>query len=87
MRLVEQAAGANNSRAVGGYDAYFGRYRIDDASGITHHTLDAALSAENVGHTFERRLDVQGDRLTIELATTAPDGAKLTRTLTWERVG
>src|SRR5258707_256152 len=41
------AAGANNSRALGGYDAYFGTYEIDDAAGTVTQRLTGSLSAEN----------------------------------------
>src|SRR3954470_11965503 len=36
--------GANNSRARGGYDAYFGTYSVDDAAGTVTQTLAGALS-------------------------------------------
>jgi hypothetical protein len=77
----------NNSRAQGGYDAYFGTYSIDDTNGtVTQHLL-GALSRENVGAVLTRAMDVQGDTLVIRIDTTAADGAPVTRTLTWERVG
>lgn len=81
------AAGANNSRAQGGYDAYFGRYSVDDAQGTVTQHLDGALSQENVGLVLTRAMVVEGDRLTIALRTTAADGVAVTRTLAWERVG
>src|SRR5688572_10480074 len=36
-------SGLNNSRSVGGYDAYFGRYMVDDSAGIVTQTLEGAL--------------------------------------------
>ena len=81
------AATTNNSRAQGGYDAYFGTYRIDDAAGTVTQHLTAALSQENVGGTLTRGMDVQGDRLIITIAMTMADGTAITRTLTWQRVG
>ena len=76
----------NNSRAQDGYDAYFGKYTIDDASGtVTQHLL-GALSRENVGAVLTRAMEVQGDTLVIRLETTAADGTPVTRTLTWQRV-
>lgn len=81
------AAAANNTRAVGGYDAYFGRYDVDEASGVVTTTLRGALAAEHVGAVLQRAMRVDGDTLTITLATTAPDGRAVTRTLTWTRVG
>src|SRR3954452_114809 len=77
----------NNSRAQGGYDAYFGTYTIDDAAGsVTQHLL-GALSREHVGAVLTRAMAVEGDRLVIELDTNAADGTAVTRTLTWRRVG
>jgi len=77
----------NNSRAQGGYDAYFGTYTIDDTKATVTQTLLAALSPENVGHVLTRAMEVQGDTLVIRLETTAADGTAVTRTLTWQRVG
>ena len=77
----------NNSRARGGYDAYFGTYTIDDERATVTQTLLAALSVENVGHVLTRAMEVRDDTLVIRLETTAADGTEVTRTLTWQRVG
>ena len=77
----------NNSRAQGGYDAYFGTDTIDDEHGTATHRLTAALSRENVGLVLTRALEVQGDTLIIKLDTNAANGTPVTRTLTWRRVG
>jgi hypothetical protein len=77
----------NNSRAVGGYDAYFGTYTIDDAAGTVTQRLVGALSREHVGAVLKRAMRVDGDTLVITLDTAAADGAAVTRTLTWRRVG
>jgi hypothetical protein len=79
--------GANNSRARGGYDAYFGTYTVDDARGTVTQRLTGALSPENVGHVLTREMVVDGDSLTIELETTSATGEPVTRTLRWVRVG
>ena len=78
-------AGPNNSRAQGGYDAYFGTYTVDDAHGTVTQRLLGALSPENVGQVLTRAMTVQGDTLTIALETTGADGLAVTRTLVWER--
>jgi Lipocalin-like domain len=78
---------ANNSRAQGGYDAYFGTYTADDATGRVTQRLEAALSREHVGAVLTRDMDVQGDTLIIKLETNAADATAVTRTLTWRRVG
>ena len=78
---------SNNSRAQGGYDAYFGTYTIDDANGAVTQRLTAALSREHVGVVLTRTMKVEGDHLIITLDTNAADGTPVTRTLTWRRVG
>ncbi len=85
---VEAAvAGPNNSRAQGGYDAYFGSYEINERDGTVTQRLLGALSAENVGLVVTRAMTVEGDQLTICLETTGANREPVTRTLTWRRVG
>ncbi len=78
-------SGQNNTMAVGGYDAYFGTYRVGEGGAVMHR-LEAALTPGNVGMEVERKLAVDGDRLTIVLETATEDGEPVTRTLTWDRV-
>jgi len=77
----------NNTLAQGGYDAYFGTYLVDDATGVVTQQLLGALSEAHVGAVLSRRMTVRGKSLVIQLDTTAWDGTPVTRTLTWERVG
>ena len=77
----------NNSRARGGYDAYFGTYTVDDAAGTVTTRQIGALSPENVGQLFVRNMSVEGDNLTIRLETATPSGEPIVRTLRWKRVG
>ena len=79
------AAGSNNTRAVDGYDAYFGTYVVDETSGVVTTTLIGALAREHSGAVLKRAMQVEGDTLTITLDTTAPDGRPVQRTLTWTR--
>ena len=79
------SAGPNNTRAQGGYDAYFGTYTVDDAKGSVTQTLFGALSAANVGQVPTRAMRIDGDELAISLETTATDGEPVTRTLLWRR--
>jgi hypothetical protein len=81
------SAAANNTRAVDGYDAYFGSYAVDEASGVVTTTLAGAIAREHVGAVLARTMRVDGDTLTITLATSAPDARPVVRTLTWARVG
>ena len=81
------SAAKNNTQAQGGYDAYFGTYSVDDSTGIVTQTLVGSLSQRNVGLVLSRAMTVAGDRLVISLDSNAADGAPVTRTLTWARVG
>lgn len=87
-QVVDGPVGAgNNTRAQGGYDAYFGTYTVDDATGVVVQTLNGALSQANVGSVLSRAMSVEGESLVIRLETAAWDGTPVTRTLTWTRVG
>ena len=79
-------AGPNNSRARGGYDAYFGTYTVDNARGPVTQRLLGALSPENVGQVLTRAMIVEGSALTITLETATASGEPVTRTLTWQRL-
>ena len=86
---VEPAApinARNNTQAQGGYDAYFGTYRVDDTNGTVTQQLMGSLSPANVGMVLTRAMEVRGDMLLIKLETTAADGTPVTRTLIWRRV-
>ena len=80
------AQGANNSSASNGYDAYFGSYTVDQASGLLKVRLEGAITPSNIGSEFERQIRVQGNELTITLATTSVGGIPITRTLTFARL-
>jgi hypothetical protein len=82
-----EVSGSNNTRAVGGYDAYFGTYSVDEEQGVVTTTLLGALAREHTGAVLTRAMRVDGDTLTITLDTTSIDGRPVTRTLTWARVG
>ena len=78
-------AAPNNSRAVSGYDAYFGTYKVDDKETLVTLTLTGALSRDNVGMVLTRQMAVEGDQLVIRVPTAAPDGTPVVRTLTCKR--
>jgi hypothetical protein len=80
-------AGKNNTTAIGGYDAYFGTYEVDEATGDVQTRLVAALSPSHVGATLMRNMKVADGKLVIRLSTTTADGSPVHRTLTWERTG
>ena len=84
--IVDSAAtGPNNSRAIGGYDAYFGTYTINDEDGTVTQVLRGSLSNENVGMTLTRAMTVVDDTLIIRLQTTS-GGETVMRELRWKRL-
>jgi hypothetical protein len=78
--------GQNNTVAVGGYDAYFGTYKVDEQTGIVEHILLGSLTPGNVGMKTFRDLRATNDELTIQLETTTLQGEPITRTLVWKRI-
>ncbi len=77
--------GQNNTTAIGGYDAYFAKYEVDETSGDVQTHLVAALSPSHVGATMMRNMKLEEGKLIIRLTTTTPDEIWVDRTLTWER--
>jgi hypothetical protein len=79
--------GQNNTSAVGGYDAYFGTYEVNEQTGKVTHTLIGSITPSNIGLTVTRDLRVNDNKLIIQLETTTPEGEAVIRTLTWDRIG
>ncbi|MEP6573437.1 MAG: lipocalin-like domain-containing protein [Gemmatimonadota bacterium] len=82
---VSGPIGANNSGSVGGYDAYFGTYSLDQAAGSISIRLEGALTPANIGLSLTRDVRVNGSGLTIRLSTTATDGTPVERVLNFSR--
>ena len=82
--MVAQNA-SNNSTAVGGYDAYFGTYSVDDSTNIVTQTLVGALSPSDVGKTVSRPMAIEDGVLVLHVPLTAADGTPVVRTLRWAR--
>ena len=78
-------AAPNNSRAVNGYDSYFGTYEVDDEKALVTLMLTGALARENVGMVLTREMAAEGDQLVIRVPTAMPDGTPVVRTLTCKR--
>ena len=77
---------ANNSSAVGGYDAYFGRYWIDETGEAIVVHLEGSITPANTGLEFTRVIRAADDQLTIRLDTATDDGTPITRTLEFQRL-
>ena len=77
-------ADAANPRVVLGYDAYFGRYSIDERAGTITHHVEGSLFPEDLGKDFVRSFTLEGDTFTLRFTSTS-DGAAITRTLVFQR--
>jgi hypothetical protein len=82
----QSVQGSNNSSAVNGYDAYFGTYTVDETTATLRIRLDGAITPSNIGSQFERHIEIRGNELSIQLATTSADGKPITRTLTFSQL-
>ncbi len=78
------SADAANARVVLGYDAYFGRYTVDQAVGTITHHVEGSLFPEDLGDDFVRPFTLDGDTLTLSLTSVA-NGTEITRTLVFRR--
>jgi hypothetical protein len=76
---------AANPRVVLGYDAYFGRYTVDERAGTITHRVEGSLFPEDLGKDFVRLFTLDGDTLTLKF-TSAADGSEVTRTLMFRRL-
>ena len=77
---------ANNLTQVKGYEAYFGRYEVDSATGTVTHIIEGALSPSDVGRRLTRRFKLEADTLTIQFEPGGQNGRRITRTIVWRRV-
>jgi hypothetical protein len=76
----------NNTGGIGGYDAYFGTYQVNEQTGEVAHTLIGSLTLSNIGKTFMRSIRISGDELTLQLETATTENEPITRTLVWKRM-
>lgn len=74
----------SNPRVVLGYDAYFGRYTIDQRAGTITHRVESSLFPEDLGKEFVRGFTLDNERLTLRFTSPAEGGA-ITRTLVFQR--
>jgi hypothetical protein len=83
---VHRATPAGAKTALVGYNAYFGKYEVDEAKGIVVHVVEGSLIPDWEGSRQVRRFTLAGDRLVLEPPTFRAAGEQRTRRLTWQRV-
>ena len=63
---VQLATAAGAKTALVGYNAYFGKYEVDEAKGIVVHVVEGSLIPDWEGSRQVRRFTLAGDRLVLE---------------------
>ena len=81
----ERREDALNARIVLGYDAYFGRFTVDEAAGTVTHHVEGSLFPEDLGKDFTRAFRAEGDTFELSFASPSADGTEITRTLVFRR--
>jgi uncharacterized protein (TIGR02145 family) len=71
-------------RVVLGYDAYFGRYTVNEKAGTVTHHVEGSLYPDDLGSNWVRPFAVTADTLTLRF--TSPENG-ITRTLVFRRMG
>lgn len=71
---------------LGTYYAYFGRYSWDRPHQTISHLVTASLFSGEAGRTYERRLKIEGDLLTLETQPVILEGKQVFNRLVWRRV-
>lgn len=65
VQVMYRNAETGSAYAHGGYEASYGRYRIDDSSTFTFH-VEGALVRTLVGKDLKRAYEISGNRLTVK---------------------
>jgi hypothetical protein len=80
--VTKSAVDLNNSTAMNGYDAYFGKYSIDYTKKQISHYIIGTLDAKAINKTVVRNFDFLNDTLRLSFKTTNQT-IPVTRTLTF----
>jgi len=75
----------NNTGSGNGYDAYFGKYKIDSRKHSVTHMLEGGISPTDIGKSVTRTFEIAGDELRLSFDT-QNGGVAVRRTLRWRRV-
>lgn len=67
VQVMYRNAQSGSAYTHGGYEASYGRYRVESPSAFTFH-IDGALVRSLVGKDLKREYEVEGKRLTVKSA-------------------
>jgi len=89
FRTADRKAGsAEETRAAfEGYQAYYGRYSVDDRQHVVTHTVTQALLPNWVGTEQRRHYAFDKNSLILRTPPMMIGGKQVTGTLVWERAG
>lgn len=76
----------NNPGSFNGYDAYFGTYEADAATGQIIHRIRGTIDPKDIGKELRRNYTLTRDTLRLSFSTTNGN-IPVRRTLTWVRAG
>ena len=79
VQVIYRNGQTGSAYAQGGYEASYGRYRIDSSSTFTFH-IDGALVRTLIGKDLKRAYEISGNHLTVK-STNANERWKVV----WER--
>ena len=85
--IVAVQIGVEEGAPFDGYGAYTGTYEFDAAARIVIHHVRMSLHPSEVGKDLRRRVEIDGDRLTLTPEDGRLVGGEMVRTrLVWQRV-
>ncbi len=74
--------------AFDGYQAYYGKYEVDEAEKTVVHHIEGNLFPNAAGIDLKRYYQISGNNiLTLTTPQMTMGGEKMTGTLMWERIG
>jgi hypothetical protein len=82
---VQVQGNLNNTGSGNGYDAYFGKYKIDFQKHTVTHILEGGISPSDIGKSVTRTFEIVGNELRLSFET-ENGGVAVRRTLRWRRV-
>jgi hypothetical protein len=82
----EDASAADKAAAFDGYYAYYGRYEVSEKDHVVRHHVESSLWPPEVGITYERHFQLNGDRLTLTTAPQESKGEQRYNRLVFERI-
>jgi hypothetical protein len=80
----ETSASSNNTGTGNGYDAYFGKYKIDYGKHTVTHLLTGSILPGDVGKSMTRTFALDGNDLILSFDTDN-GGVQVRRSLHWRR--